>query len=264
MLVQHPQRPARNAFTLVELLVVIGIIALLISLLMPALNKAREAAQIVQCASNMRQVGIAIINYAQVNKGWLPSGRLDHPTSFWTGAGAGLNLELWAHKLVDGKYVTKGPANDYSNRMRSAVFNCPAGFWQGAGGYKPSRELFGWEPRPNGAMLKTAADVKRWQVKPLTRLRPPADYILLAEGKVLNQYHFGFQRINGNGHANDGWLFPHKKGKLINILLADGHVQTGTYKGNGLAPLGGTTNSAFFLNESLVDPDTRRLKWGAP
>jgi len=66
-------QPKRSGFTLVELLVVITIIGILIALLLPAVQQAREAARRAQCSNNLKQLALAVLNYEQANKSFPPS-----------------------------------------------------------------------------------------------------------------------------------------------------------------------------------------------
>ena len=118
-------RGDRDGFTLVELLVVIGIIALLISILLPSLSRARESARGVQCANNMRQQGLMMHMYANDQKGWFPDSVSD---GRWpVGGMASVNGAMPATEaerlpLAGGQALlyTQGYAEDV------AIFYCPS------------------------------------------------------------------------------------------------------------------------------------------
>jgi prepilin-type N-terminal cleavage/methylation domain-containing protein/prepilin-type processing-associated H-X9-DG protein len=215
---------SKHGFTLVELLVVIGIVALLIAILMPALTRARQSAQAAVCASNIRQLHIASIGYASENRGYWPPAHFDYTT-------VATNLHRWhgTRATVNDPFDLAGsPLKAF---LTGRVKECPsfepakAGFEASAGGYGYNNQYLGSslavEPGTPGADNRPAK---------MSQVRKPAETIAFADAAfgdpALIEYSFVEPPIAitqwGNFPNSPSIHFRHH-GKA-NICWADGHV----------------------------------------
>src|SRR4051794_34866175 len=110
---------APTAFTLVELLVVIGIIALLISILIPTLGKARQSAQRVACLSNLRQVALSFRMYALANHDFVPLGYRKDPTAI-------KQFNSMIYSGTSQRFVLFGLLYPTGAMKTPGIFYCPA------------------------------------------------------------------------------------------------------------------------------------------
>lgn len=152
-------RPAKG-FTLVELLVVIGIIAVLISILLPALSKVREQSKRTACLSNVRQIFLMLRLYANGDHDYVPLGYINNTKQFnfaMSETGSGTNKRVAFGRLYDAGLIS-APLAFYcpTNEFDQMAYNTPANPWPpGVSSTTTTRIGYGIRPTdPSNPTLK--------------------------------------------------------------------------------------------------------------
>jgi len=228
----------RSAFTLIELLVVIAIIAILAAILFPVFAKAREKARQAACLSNVKQMGLAFIQYSQDFDETLP------PRIYWdaiNGFKEGWSWRRLIYPYVKSADVFTCPSNPNNNQLTrdSLPANLPVGQ---TALFHISYSVNGQDSAGGGPLTGTPMQSKK--IVTLAMLRRPADLILAGEYTANNsEINLSFiANKNGTGNGKPLFMFSGHSG-FANYIFADGHAK-------GLKPTQtcstGNTNNLWF------------------
>ncbi|WP_428937723.1 prepilin-type N-terminal cleavage/methylation domain-containing protein [Fontivita pretiosa] len=249
-------RASRNGLTLVELLVVIGIVTVLMAMLLPALGRARQAANAAACASNLRQLHLAAMLYAGDNAGFLPPAHFDFVTS---------NLHRWhgTRKSLSQPFdFAESPLRKYL--QTPAIKACPSfEFTSGKNAFERSAGGYGY----NNHYLGSSIADEGWASEAINRparlamVRRPTETIAFADAAMaspaLIEYSFLEPPVAGDPAQVPSPSIHFRHRGRANVAWLDGHVSLHAMEWTWPRNIYGAVNASHHLG--YFGPKDNRL-----
>ncbi|MFG0249295.1 MAG: prepilin-type N-terminal cleavage/methylation domain-containing protein [Phycisphaeraceae bacterium JB051] len=232
----------KAAFTLIELLVVISIVALLISILLPALASARKTAQAIQCATNLKGFGTANAIYAGDNHGWqVPNRAWGEGNGLITNGQTGDNAQVEWFNIIGFRQAMNFTMAISGDKWYSAPLSsvCPnAMYAQGAvnaDGYTRMNYTYGQSIMLNSGKAASKAAASNYPNLKMRALRDtliikPAEKLFFADAVSGNLTQLdSIDYIDESTLLNNAMAYRHP-GDSANVAFFDGHVQRMPYE----------------------------------